>query len=800
LSEARKKKQKSPEGSAAPESDLDRPSNLRRDAALYWRVISRLKAYKIAVFAAFALMALEAALGVASISMIHPVLKVVFEEKTFASEDRAEDYPLLFSEAPGENALLLEGYFFLGAHRDEAIRRAQERARETGQSLSLRAGTLYVASPRLWRNLRESLASESIVVEPLPATLARAKPVGASDDFPAPPSWVDSWKIAGLDRIERWLESLQDAPASSNSPAAEAPRGRWRFVVLKWLVAILLALTLTKVTVAFFAAYLGQRLGFAIIRDMRDEFYRHALTLDFKYYDDRSVGDLMSRVTADLASLQTVVTMVFSRFFHAPIKALFFLAGMIYLSPQLTALALLALAPISSLLLYFSNRVRKASRRIQKHRADLSTILQETFSSIRTVKAYCMEEREADRFSNRSNRLFRQQNRGAAFEEVSSQANELIMVSVLSGLVLFGGYYVLVLKAIDGAAFVTFLALLGSMWGPIRAAAKSMVKIQQGLAGAERVFEIMDERPAIVDKPGATEFDGSDPTIEFRDVSFSYGEGRPVFQRVSLKASAGRMIALAGRTGSGKTTLACLVPRFYEATEGVVLAGGRDVRDYAVRSLRDKIAYVSQRADLFDDTIRSNIAYGRPSASREEIERAARAANIHDEIAAFPEGYDTLVGGQGAKLSGGQRQRVAIARAFLKDAPILILDEATSALDVETESLVQQALDRLMQGRAAIVIAHRLSTIRHADEILFLKDGVIVERGSHETLMALGGEYARFQRLQETGGASTAEQRALRDADGEEDSAVKAAPPAPEPQSGRPRRGKADKSKARRGR
>jgi subfamily B ATP-binding cassette protein MsbA len=376
----------------------------------------------------------------------------------------------------------------------------------------------------------------------------------------------------------------------------------------------------------------------------------------------------------------------------------------------------------------------------------LSTLLQETISGSRIVKAFGMEDYENRRFAKENERLFKLIMKSVSIRAISSPLMEFLGGLGIAAIILYGGYQVIYGMSTPGT-FFSFLAALLMLYEPAKRLTNVYNTVQQGLAGAERVFSVIDTVPEILDRPGAKPLPRILRSIDIDHVTFCYDE-TPVLKDIKLEIRAGEVVAFAGMSGGGKTTLVNLIPRFYDVTEGRILIDGRDIRDVTSDSLREQIAIVTQQTILFNDTIRNNIAYGDIRKSEEDIIRAARAANAHDFIMKLPKGYETAIGEQGVKLSGGERQRISIARALLKDAPILILDEATSALDTEAEVEVQEALNELMKGRTTLVIAHRLSTIRNADRIIVLADGRIVEEGTHEALLAKEGEYYKLYNMQ----------------------------------------------------
>ena len=410
------------------------------------------------------------------------------------------------------------------------------------------------------------------------------------------------------------------------------------------------------------------------------------------------------------------------------------------------ALVAVLLFPIAALpIRVFSTKLRQNSRRQQEATGRLNGLLHEIIQGARVVKAFAQEGHEAARLRSQDERIFRLFLRASRLRALP--VTEVLAGFAVAGILWYGGASVIAGTRTQGA-FVGFLVTVVLLYEPFKKLVRTNYTIQQGLAGAERVFALLDTHPTIVDRPGARELHGVREGIAFEGVTFAYEPDRPVLRDVDLHIRAGQVVALVGMSGGGKSTLADLIPRFYDVTAGRVAIDGVDVRDYTLTSLRSHIAVVTQFTFLFNDTVRVNILYGKAEATQAELEAAARAANALEFIEALPQGWETPVGDLGVRLSGGQRQRIAIARAILKDAPILLLDEATSALDTESEGLVQDALERLMRNRTTLVVAHRLSTVRHADRIVVLVHGRIVEEGTHEALLATGREYRKLWELQ----------------------------------------------------
>ncbi|RLA91812.1 MAG: ABC transporter permease, partial [Deltaproteobacteria bacterium] len=411
------------------------------------------------------------------------------------------------------------------------------------------------------------------------------------------------------------------------------------------------------------------------------------------------------------------------------------------------ALITFMIFPISIIpIVKFGKKIRKFSKKSQIKMGSITTLLHETISGNRIVKAFNMEDYESKRFSEENHRLFKIIMKRQTIRALSSPVMETLGGLGAALIILVGGMAVIKGKVTPGT-FFSFVTALFMMYQPLKSISKMNNIIQEGMAAGKRVFEILDLKPGIHDKEGAIHLSGIKEGIEFKNVSFKY-EDEWVLKDISFKVRKGETVALVGMSGGGKTTIANLIPRFYDIQHGTILIDGVDIRDYTIRSLRDNIAIVTQQTILFNDTVRNNIAYGNHEKNDEEVIKAAIAANAHDFILKLPKGYNTIIGEAGIKLSGGERQRISIARALLKDAPILILDEATSSLDTESEKEVQIALNNLMKNRTSIVIAHRLSTIRNADKIIVIENGKIVEKGTHEELLALKGYYKKLYDLQ----------------------------------------------------
>ncbi len=519
---------------------------------------------------------------------------------------------------------------------------------------------------------------------------------------------------------------------------------------LVWVSTTILVLYACKGAGGFVSTFLMTDVGQRVVRDLRNQLFRHILGQSAGFFKRRTSGQLMSHITNDVAQIQHGVSETIGDLLRESLALVFYTGLMFYLDPRLAIVCLTGAPLVLYPLVRLGQRIRSTTRRGQEALEHISHLSAESFTGHRIVKAFGTEAKEADRFRAASERLYR-----INLTVTSALASLPPFMELLGGVGIVGALWYASRKIganeLTVGDFMAFITAAFMMYGPARKLSRVNANLQQAIGASERIFEMLDTHTEVHERPGARALPPLRSSIEFRHVTFAYddGSGHKILRDVSFEVPAGQVIAIVGLSGAGKTTLVNLVPRFYDVTAGAILIDGVDIRDVTLRSLRAQVGIVTQETVLFDDTIWNNIAYGAPHATDAEVEAAARAAHAHEFVTALSDGYRTRIAERGQRLSGGQRQRLAIARALLKNAPILILDEATSSLDSESELLVQDALARLMMNRTSFVIAHRLSTVRRADVILALEHGRVAEMGRHEELLARpDGVYRKLYALQ----------------------------------------------------
>jgi ATP-binding cassette, subfamily B, bacterial MsbA len=517
---------------------------------------------------------------------------------------------------------------------------------------------------------------------------------------------------------------------------------------LQVVIGLIVASVALKNFFVWLAGNLGAQLQEYVTRDVRDAVYSHLQRLPLAFFARTKVGQIISRIVSDTAQVKNVITTLVTQSFQSAALVLAYIAVLLSTSLSLTLIALIVAPLVIGALQPLLKRLRRGYRRLGDDYGEMTSVLQEAVSGVRLVKSFRAEPYEERRFLDASNRYSDGLMRITRVAFLAQPITEFLGTLVAVAILWIGARMVLVSGTLQSAQLITFLVIVMRLLQPMKQLSQIPTVAQQALAASDRLFEVLDSPTETMTDKGTRDIDGFHDTVVFENVSFAY-EAEPVLADVNFTARKGEVIALVGPSGAGKSTLVDLIPRFYEPTGGRIIVDGVESRDIKLASLRSLTGIVSQDTVLFNDTVRNNIAYGAADKfSDEQIVSAARAANAHGFISELPKGYDTVLGERGTRLSGGQRQRIAIARALLIDPPILILDEATSALDTESERLVQEAIDRLLAGRTVFVIAHRLSTVIHADQILVLDRGRIVERGTHQELLGQRGHYFRLYSMQ----------------------------------------------------
>jgi subfamily B ATP-binding cassette protein MsbA len=518
---------------------------------------------------------------------------------------------------------------------------------------------------------------------------------------------------------------------------------------LFFIAAIVLILVFLKVLFAFLASYHSVNIRNGVVRDMRQMIYNKMISLPLPFFSAEKKGDIIARSTGDVQEVENSVMSSIDMIFKNPILILVYLTGLLVISPQLTLFVFIMLPIAGYIIGLTGKKLKRSSREGQNKMGDILSTIEESLSGLRIIKAFNAEEKMNVRFADESNSYRRIMNSMMRRYVLAHPVSEFLGTVVMLVIMCYGGMLILSGTGnLDGSTFIVYLGMFFSIIAPAKAFSKAAYTIQKGLAAMERIDQLLEAKSTIVDKNDAQQVEEFGNSIEYKNVTFSYNGEKKVLRNVDLEIPKGKTVALVGQSGSGKTTFVDLLPRFYDVNEGSIQVDGVDIRDYKMKDLRNLMGNVNQESILFNDTIFNNIAFGVESATMEDVVAAAKIANAHDFISASENGYDTNIGDRGGKLSGGQRQRLSIARAVLKNPPIMILDEATSALDTESERLVQDALDKLMENRTSLVIAHRLSTVKNADLICVFHEGEIVERGKHDELIEKDGAYKKLYDMQ----------------------------------------------------
>ena len=547
--------------------------------------------------------------------------------------------------------------------------------------------------------------------------------------------WASRSNLTMNEKLKYWTNVLilRETPANS----------------LKVLCITLLSVFFTKNIFLYIKNILLRIVELKLVKDIRDKLYKHIQTLSLGYFHKKQTGSITSIVMNDVEQLQVALAVVFQRLFVEPINILTFVTLLFIISWKLALIAIVIIPLAGITIISIGRSIRRKSRRTQAKIAEIMQILTETLTSIRIVKAFVNEEEEVKKFTGESKNYFKLLLKRARLDLISAPVTESFGVIIGVVLLWYGGLEVLSNEGVSAEDFIRFIVILFSILGPIKQMSNVNLKIQVGAASAERIFELLDTPPEIVEDLNPVDLKVFKNSIEFDKVHFEYNDGDTlVLDQVTFSIKKGEVVAMVGPSGSGKSTIADLIPRFYDVTTGSIQIDGHDLRKATLASIRGNMGIVTQEVILFNDTIKNNIAYAQPNVTDEAIIKAAEAANALDFIEKTPEGFNTLIGERGVNLSGGQKQRLAIARALLKNPPILILDEATSALDTESEKKVQNAIENLMKDRTALVIAHRLSTVQNADKIIVIDEGKVVEIGTHNELYENGGLYRRLYDIQ----------------------------------------------------
>ncbi len=549
---------------------------------------------------------------------------------------------------------------------------------------------------------------------------------------------ADANSLSGINPISYFKEWLYEIIRSPNG----------EIKALAFICIVVLVCILLKNFFLYLSMYYLNPIRNNIINDMRTKMYKKILALSIGYFSEQRKGDIMSRLTNDLAEVESSTISVLETIFKEPITLILFFVYLVVLSPQLT-LFLLVLLPVSGFIIgQIGRSLKKQSTRVQEKLGGILSVIDETLGGIRIIKAFNAEKKQLNKFKSQNEELFRIKNRANRRRDLASPVSEVLGIIAVVCVLWYGGRLVLKNTFLDPGDFLAYIAIFSQLIQPLKALSSASYNIKRGAASIERIESLIYVDESIKEVENPIHLSLFSDSIQFKNVGFAYGD-KIILDGLNLTIKKGKTVALVGSSGAGKSTLADLVPRFHDVSSGEVLIDGINIKQYSLESIRNQMGIVTQEPILFNDTIANNIALGMDNVREEQIIHAAKIANAHDYISEKEEGYQANVGDRGSKLSGGEKQRLTIARAVLKNPPILILDEATSSLDTESERLVQDAINRLMHSRTSLVIAHRLSTVRHADEIIVLQFGKIVERGNHNELMMKGGFYKRLIDMQE---------------------------------------------------
>ena len=546
----------------------------------------------------------------------------------------------------------------------------------------------------------------------------------------------------GLSNLKDWATSLLDRKMSM----AIAESGQW--LVLKWVLGVGAVMFVVKNLTRYIAAIFMVYVKNGVSRDLRQTIHNHVLELPMAAIVSRRKGDLITRMTADALEVQAAMLGSIQRIIQDPLMVLLTLGSMMILSPQLTLFALIFIPIVGIIISSIGNTLKKSSALLREETGRMVSYFEEHINGLSVIKSYVAEKSASARFNLANSKVFRYANSMMYRNALASPMSEALGSLIIIGIMAYGGYLIINEGKLEPEEFLAFIGLFYQIIAPIKNLGKATADIKKGEASAARIFEIIDAPNPLADKLDAVDLDAFRNEIVFDNVSFAYNEDQ-VVKNFNLTIPKGSTVALVGQSGSGKSTIASLINRFYDVSEGEIRIDGKSVKDIRKSALRGAIGFISQEAILFNGSVAENIRFGMHDKSNQEIEQAAAYANAAIFIDELEGTYDYNIGDQGRKLSGGQRQRLTIARAILKNPPIMVLDEATSALDSESEKLVQDAIDKIMEGRTALIIAHRLSTVQHADKIVVMKDGRIIEEGNHESLIQKQGEYYNLVKLQE---------------------------------------------------